>query len=174
VGSELFSGEVHAVRPAPFRRRPAGCRGSEELARRRRNRPQPKIPRTTTTAPKSAVTSKAWARLSEVPKSAAARSVSCFGSSHSFCWSATAAAGCVSATGERSRTASLKTRWTSVAIFALLAPARKETRTRLPSGFPTLAVLLSTPSIAFRRASTGASRRAQPPRVSARRPTRKT
>jgi hypothetical protein len=127
-------------------------------------------------APKSSAASRTGARPSDVPKSVAARSASCFGSSHSFCWSAAAAAGLVSGTGERSLTASLKTRWTSAAIFALSAPGRRETRTRAPSGLPTLAELLSTPSIPFSRASTGASRCAQPARVGAScdRPSRKT
>ncbi len=124
--------------------------------------------------PKSSATSRTGARPSDVPKSVTARSASCFGFSHSFCWSAAAAAGRVSGTGERSLTASLKTRWTSAAIFALSAPGRRETRTRVPSGFPTLAELLSTPSIPFSRASTGASRCAQPARVGASRPSRKT
>jgi len=123
--------------------------------------------------PKSSATSRTGARPSEVPKSVTARSASCFGFSHSFCWSATAAAGRVSGTGERSLTASLKTRWTSAALFALSAPGRRETRTRVPSGFPTLAELLSTPSIPFSRASTGASRCAQPARVGASRLSRK-
>jgi hypothetical protein len=127
-------------------------------------------------APKSSAASRTGARPSDVPKSVAARSASCFGSSHSFCWSAVAAAGLESGTGERSLTASLKTRWTFAAIFALSAPGRRETRTRAPSGLPTLAELLSTPSIPFSRASTGASRCAQPARVGAScdRPSRKT
>ncbi len=127
-------------------------------------------------APKSSATSRTGARPADVPKSVAARSASCSGSSHCFCWSAAAAAGLVSGTGERSLTASLKTRWTSAAIFALFAPGRRETRTRAPSGFPTLAELLSTPSIPLSRASTGASRCAQPARVGAScdRPSRKT
>ena len=125
-------------------------------------------------APKSSATSSTGARPSDVPKSVAARSASCFGSSHSFCWSAALAAGLGSGTGERSLIASLKTRWTSAAIFALLAPGRRETRTKVPSGFPTLAELLSTPSIPFSRANTGASRCAQPARVGASRATRKT
>jgi hypothetical protein len=125
-------------------------------------------------AAKSSATSKTGVRPSDVAKSVAARSASCFGSSHSFCWSATAAAGRVSGTGERSGTTSLKTRWTSAAIFALFAPGRRESRTRLPSGFPTLAELLWTPSIPVSRASTGASRSAQPARVGASRPSRNT
>jgi len=124
-------------------------------------------------APKSSTTSSIDARLSDVPGSVAARSASCCGSSHSFCWSATAAAGSVSGTGERSRTTSFKTRWTSAAIFAPLAPGRRETRIRVPSGFPTLAELLSTPSNPFNCANTGASRCAQPARVGASRRTRK-
>jgi hypothetical protein len=76
-------------------------------------------------APKSSATSRTGARPSDVPKSVTARSASCFGSSHSFCWSAAAIAGRVSGTGERSLTASLKTRLTSAAIFALSAPGRQ-------------------------------------------------
>jgi hypothetical protein len=127
-------------------------------------------------APKSSATSRAGARPSDVPRLVAARSASCFGSSHSFCWSAAAAARLVSCTGDRSLPAALKTRWTSAVTFARSAPGRTETRTRAPPGFPTLAEMLSTPAIPFSRASTGASRCAQPARVGAScdRPSRKT
>lgn len=161
----------------PIRRRHGGeerrGRGREDPTWRRRRYRHPNSPRTRTMAPKSSATSRTDARPSDLPRSVTARSASCFGSSHSFCWSAAVAAGGVSGTGERSLTASLKTRWTSAAIFARSVPGRRETRTRVPSGFPTLAELLSTPSIPFSRASTGASRCAQPARVRASRPSRK-